>query len=253
MSKERERRAESKGRKIGGILGGMGPEATVDLMSRVIAHTESPNDTGHVRLLVDQNPQVPSRITALLDGTASPGPCLIEMARDLESQGADFLCIPCNTAHYWLKDIAASVAVPVLDMLAIAAKDALSKIDGAQKTQDVIKIGILGTPATSQNRLYSPACTALGAEAIYPDADGEAALLELINTIKARRHGPDSGAALTAVGASLRARGAKALIVACTELGILGPEPMEAIGLPFVDACDALACAIVRESGAQFK
>ena len=87
-------------RKVAGILGGMGPEATIDLMKRVFRATPAQDDRDHVHLLVDNNPQVPSRIQALLEKTGeSPGPCLCDMARKLESWGADFLAMPCNTAR----------------------------------------------------------------------------------------------------------------------------------------------------------
>ncbi|MCF8039781.1 MAG: aspartate racemase, partial [Desulfohalobiaceae bacterium] len=66
--------------KIVGIIGGMGPEATVDLMSRVLKATPAADDIDHIRLVVDNNPKVPSRIKALLENTGeSPAPCLQDM------------------------------------------------------------------------------------------------------------------------------------------------------------------------------
>ena len=84
-----------------GILGGMGPEATVLLMSRIIARTPAADDRDHVPLFVDNNTQVPSRIAALIEGTGEdPGPVLADMARRLEANGAEALAMPCNTAHH---------------------------------------------------------------------------------------------------------------------------------------------------------
>ena len=97
-----------------GVIGGMGPEATVDLMRRVIAATPAADDIDHVRMIVDNNPKVPSRLKALLDGTGDgPGPVLAGMARGLQSAGADVLVIPCNTAHFYLAPIRAAVSIPV--------------------------------------------------------------------------------------------------------------------------------------------
>jgi aspartate racemase len=88
------------------IIGGMGPEATVDLMLRVINATPARDDQDHIRMLVDNNPKVPSRINALVDGSGeSPAPALISMARGLASLGADFLAVPCNTAHHYLREV----------------------------------------------------------------------------------------------------------------------------------------------------
>ena len=102
-----------------GIIGGMGPEATVDLMRRVIAATPAGDDGDHIHMIVDNNPKIPSRIATLIDGNGiDPAPELIRMARGLEAAGATVLAIPCNTAHAYADQIAASVAIPLLDMVA---------------------------------------------------------------------------------------------------------------------------------------
>ncbi|HEY1837589.1 MAG TPA: aspartate/glutamate racemase family protein, partial [Rhizomicrobium sp.] len=78
--------------KVVGVIGGMGPEATVDFLSRVLRATPATDDADHIRVLVDNNPKIPSRIAALIEGGGEdPLPALIAMARGLESQGADFL------------------------------------------------------------------------------------------------------------------------------------------------------------------
>src|SRR3954471_18406084 len=93
-------------RPIIGILGGMGPEATIDLMRRVLLATPAMDDSDHVHLLVDSNPDVPSRIAALIDRTGqSPGPELVTMGLRLQSAGAEALAIACNTAHAYAPDI----------------------------------------------------------------------------------------------------------------------------------------------------
>jgi hypothetical protein len=103
-----------------GILGGMGPEATVLLMSRLIEATPAADDSDHVPLIVDQNPQVPSRIARLLEGRgADPAPVLADMARRLEATGAEALAMPCNTAHYYAPAIRAAVGIPLIDMIGL--------------------------------------------------------------------------------------------------------------------------------------
>jgi aspartate racemase len=97
-----------------GVLGGMGPDATVAFMQRVIDATPAEDDIDHVHLLVDNNPKVPSRIKALIDGDGeNPGPAIAAMARRLEKAGADFLVMPCNTAHYYWQDAQDAVGIPV--------------------------------------------------------------------------------------------------------------------------------------------
>ena len=107
-----------------GLLGGMGPMATVELMRRVVAATPARDDADHIRMIVDNNPKVPSRIAALIEGTgADPAPVLAAMARGLAIAGADVLAIPCMTAHAYLPAIRAAVAVPVIDMIEVAGAE----------------------------------------------------------------------------------------------------------------------------------
>ena len=85
---------------IVGIIGGMGPEATIDLMARIIELTPATEDSDHIHMLVDNNPKVPSRIDAIVNrAPIDPTPTLVAMAQGLERQGADYLVMPCNTAH----------------------------------------------------------------------------------------------------------------------------------------------------------
>ena len=127
-----------------GILGGMGPEATLLLMQKVLDAVPATDDADHVPLLVDQNPQVPSRIKHLIDGSGEdPAPVLVRMAQDLERAGAEALAMPCNTAHHYAAAIQASVSIPFLDMIALSAAHArrLAGVGG--------KVGVLASPARS--------------------------------------------------------------------------------------------------------
>src|SRR5436190_10023963 len=100
--------------KIVGVIGGMGPEATVEFMRRLVAAVPAKDDADHLHVIADNNPKIPSRIKALIEGGGEdPAPVLTAMAQRLEAAGADFLVIPCNTAHYYLPQIAASVRIPV--------------------------------------------------------------------------------------------------------------------------------------------
>lgn len=235
-------------RMTAGILGGMGPEATVDLMQKIIRHTVARVDADHVRCLVDQNPQVPSRIKYLMEGgeaggNASPGPCLAEMARGLEQSGADFLCMACNTAHYWFDEAQNAVQIPILSIVEVAARAARDRLapDHAGK-----KVGILATPCTCQAGVYEAPLARHSLEALYADDERQQINLEVINAIKAGETGEKERQKFNAVARHLEERGANAIILGCTELGIIGVET----DLPVIDAADALALAIVRVSGA---
>jgi aspartate racemase len=143
-----------------GILGGMGPEATVALMSRVIAAVPARDDADHVPLLVDQNTQVPSRIAALIDGVgADPGPVLAGMAQRLQVAGAQALAMPCNTAHHYAPLIRSAATVPFLDMVGLSVVRVAALGVGT--------MGLLGSPALRRVGVYDAACANAGLQVVY--------------------------------------------------------------------------------------
>jgi aspartate racemase len=221
--------------KIVGILGGMGPEATVDLMSRLIRLNPAMDDGDHVRCIVDNNPKVPSRIKALIEGGgASPVPDLQDMARRLEAWGADFLAMPCNTAHFYFQDIQDAVCIPMLNLIQITVREVM------EKQPEMARVGILGSTAMLLTGLYQRAFAAYGAEVVYPAPACQDRVMSAIKDIKkgALDQAPP---ALSAAMASLQGQDAGAVVVACTELGLL---PV-ASPLPLHDAADILAHEII--------
>jgi aspartate racemase len=228
-----------------GVLGGMGPDATVDFMNRLIRLVDAQDDSDHIRCIVDNNPKVPSRIKALFEGGGDdPAPCLTDMARRLEAWGADFLVMPCNTAHYYHGQIQSAVRIPVLNMIELAARAVRQKFPHARKA------GILATSATVKVGLYEKSFDALGMETLYPDAPEQDGLLALIKAVKAGQAGEAQRAALITAGRHVLEKGAQALVLACTELSVIAPRKGE---LPFVDASQALAeetFAVVKQGKA---
>jgi aspartate racemase len=109
--------------KVLGILGGMGPMSTVDLMRKVTEKTPVKKEQEHLRMLVDSRPQIPDRTAAILGKGPSPAPMLQESARLLERWGAELLAIPCNSAHAFLPDVRDAVAVEVLDMIGLVGRE----------------------------------------------------------------------------------------------------------------------------------
>ncbi|HEY1630541.1 MAG TPA: amino acid racemase [Rhizomicrobium sp.] len=217
--------------KIAGVIGGMGPQATADFLRRIIAATPANDDQDHIHVLVDNNPKIPSRIAAIIDGAGEdPLPVLIAMAQGLEKQGADFLAIPCNTAHYYRPSIADSVSIPVLDMVALA----VAAVPGT-------RIGMLASPAVRKVGLYEAGLRAAGKEAVFPHDD--APVLEIIRAVKAGRvtdaHRKDYERIAGALDCD-------AYLIACTELSVLGAP--DGVTAPIVDALDVLVKATVAEA-----
>ena len=215
-----------------GILGGMGPEATVLLMQKVIAATPARDDADHVPLIVDQNPQVPSRIRHLIEGTGpDPAPVLTAMARRLAEAGAEALAMPCNTAHHYAPAIRAATALPFLDMVALSVARAVA-LAGAGG-----RVGLLASPAVRKVGLFDRALAAAGLDPAYP-AD-EAALLAAIRRIKAEGPVPAAQDVLRAASADLLAQGATVQMIACTEFSLIAGAVA-----PQARAFDTLDCLV---------
>ena len=108
--------------KVIGILGGMGPEATLGFFERIIAHTPAARDQEHLRVIIDSNPQVPDRTAAILLGGESPVPLMVAGMEALQRAGADFVVIPCVSAHFFLEELRRRVSLPVISMFDVTAE-----------------------------------------------------------------------------------------------------------------------------------
>jgi aspartate racemase len=219
-----------------GILGGMGPGATVLLMQKIIAATPAGDDSDHVPLLVDQNTQVPSRIRHLIERTGEdPAPVLAAMARRLEAAGAEALAMPCNTAHHFAPAIRAAVKVPLIDMVGLSVAHAAS-LAGTGGS-----VGILASPAVRKIGLFDRTFADAGLVAVYPQDEG--AMLAAIRQIKAEGVTPAARDALAAASADLLQRGARVQMIACTEFSLVGKPLAE--GVVAFDTLDLLVDGII--------
>lgn len=220
-----------------GILGGMGPAATVELMSRIIRKTPAKDDGDHLRMIVDNNPKVPSRIKAIIEGTgADPLPELRRMAKGLETAGADFLVMPCNTAHHYHAELAPSVAIPFLSIVEVTAAYLLRRCPQARR------IGFLASPAVRQTGVYDKVFRERGLILVYPEGEDAARLLRIIREVKEGLAGRDQTEAFHRVARDL-APHVDVALVACTELSML-PLP-DTEGFQVVDTLDLLADAAI--------
>lgn len=217
-----------------GILGGMGPEATVLLMQKLLAAVPARDDADHVPVIVHQNPQVPSRIAALIEGKGeNPGPVLAHMARDLQAAGAEALAMPCNTAHHYAHEIKAATDLPFLNMIDLTAE--------ALKAQGARRVGMLASPATRLVGVFDAAFAAQGLEPVWREEDG---LLQVIRAVKAGTGEAETGPSLRLEAEALLAAGADHLLVACTELSLLTHHIPGNIAQS--DSLECLVSAIIR-------
>jgi aspartate racemase len=230
-----------------GVLGGMGPLATIDFMRKMLDCTHAVNDQDHVPVVVSSIPQVPDRTEAFRGDGVSPVAAMISSARRLVAAGAGLVVIPCNTAHLWFEVIQQSVALPMIHLVDAAIEDAVA-LAGAHG-----KVGLLGTDATLASGLYVNRVRANGVSNpvhwLLPTASEMVELvMPGIGAVKAGNLTLASDLLLAAAGA-LKRRGATAIVLGCTEIPVVLCDTNTP--LPVVDATAALARRAVAWSVAQ--
>lgn len=223
--------------KVVGVMGGMGPAATLHFLQALLAATPAERDQDHLRVLVDNDPHMPDRNAALTGGGPSPGPRLAAMAQGLERAGAEVLVMPCNTAHAFQAEIEAAIAIPFLSIVEATVDAAFANAPG------LAAVGLLAAPGCLRAGLYQDAFAARGVRTIAPQGELNARLYALIYRIKAGEVGPDSRAEMSAIAHALIDQGADALASACTEAPlVLGARD---VPVPLIDSTEALAAATV--------
>ncbi len=220
-----------------GVLGGMGPLATVDFVEKIIRLTPAERDQDHLPLLVHSVPQIPDRTACLLDNQPSPLQTLSQGVRTLASAGVGCIAIPCNTAHFWHPDLAEISPVPVLHIARACCRTLVN--EGVQN------VGLLATDGTLKAGFYPQALTMHGMNLVVPEQRVQQQVMKGIYKVKSGAI--EAGALLIErCMESLLDAGVTRVILGCTEI----PLALAHIGSEFlavgVDATDALAMDCMR-------
>ena len=222
-----------------GIIGGMGPEATVELMRRVTAGTRAEDDADHIHLLIESNPRIPSRIAHLIEGTGrDPLPEILRVARNLQSAGADALAMPCNTAHHYAQEIQAAVSIPLLHMVKLS----VARIAAAHPQA---RVALLGSTAVHRVGVYEREFTDRGLELVLPRRQDD--LMALIRGVKRGDTGARAERQLAAIGSELEPD--CIALIACSELSLISAQLVGRSGV--LDSLDVLVDAIIEFAGAR--
>lgn len=229
-------------KKTVGIIGGMGPGATALLFQKLIDYTDAKSDAEHMHIIIDNNTAIPDRTTAILKGENTPALYIVESGKKLEMCGAELLLIPCNTSHYFYDDIQEQLSVPVVNMIAETAKVCLNN--------GYTKVGILATTGTCNTDTYGRELNKFGVEAVYPDAEGQKRVMEIIyDQVKAGRK--INVQILDQTLKKMASKGAQAFILGCTELPFAIKNGD--FGYHFLDSLDILAKCAVEMAGYHLK
>jgi aspartate racemase len=204
-----------------GVVGGVGPAATVDFMRKIVSSTPAARDQDHIKLLVEQNPQIPDRTGNLVGDGPDPTLSLYATCKKLEAGHADIIAIPCNTAHAYVDRIQPYLNVPIVNMLTATVEHLRAQFPGLSA------VGVLATSGTVASGVYRRALAAQGLAEIVPGAALQARVMNAIYGSEGVKAGFTSGRCvedLRAAAGELLARGAQVIVLGCTELPILLPE-----------------------------
>jgi aspartate racemase len=225
-----------------GVVGGVGPAATVDFLSKIVRNTPASCDQDHIKLLIEHNPQIPDRTENLIGEGADPTVSLYATCKRLEDGGAGLIAIPCNTAHAFVERIQPYLSVPIVNMLRVTASHLCEAFPGLRD------VGVLATSGTIESGVYRKALEAEGLRQVAPEPALQARVMEAIYG----KHGVKAGfttgqcrADISAAIEGLIAAGVGVIVLGCTELPLLlpGGEFISASGarVRLVDPTDVLA------------
>jgi aspartate racemase len=234
-----------------GIVGGVGPLATVDFMNKVVRLTEATRDQDHIKMIVEQNPQIPDRTEHLVHNGTDPTIAMFATCKKLEAAEADLIAIPCNTAHAFVDRMQTHLRIPVLNMLDETMAQVAARHPGEL-------VGLLATSGTVASGVYAAAAERAGVKMIVPDDDHQSFVMESIYGAGGVKAGFTEGQCredLRKAIIHLSRRGAGVIVLGCTELPLLFPQSSDfdadGAAVALLDPTMLLAAACVRHARAQ--
>lgn len=224
-----------------GVIGGLGPKATLDFYGKLIERTEAQTDQDHLQVIINSNPKVPNRHQSIAGTGPSCIPSLVDSARSLKDAGADFLVMVCNTAHAYENVIRAATGLPFLSIIDESVQACTEFNPGLRK------VGLLAADGCLSAGLYQNRFSDNGIESVLPTNEEQAILMELIFRIKSGERGPLISMQMESLAQSLIDRGAEVILAACTEIPLVLNDAN--ISQPLINSTDALVEAVIRYVG----
>jgi aspartate racemase len=227
----------SENKKIVGILGGMGPYATIDFMQLVLELTPAKSEKDHIHTIVDSNPAMPSRTRAYLFNEEDPSPYMLQGIKNLINAGADFVVVPCNSAHYFLPGIRQQYDFPYINMIDVTAQ---SILESGYKA-----VGLMAGEVTVGAGLYEAACGNRTSILQVGNAE-QAQIRQIIEAVKIGAIDDQTRAIYFKLTEQLKAQGAEAVVLGCTELQAVADSGVK--GLPVIDSLHVLAKQTIQRA-----
>ncbi len=225
--------------KLLGVLGGLGPMATVYFYELLTSLTDAGCDQEHIDMVISSRATTPDRTAFILgESEVNPIDAMTEDAKKLVGFGAELIAIPCNTAHYFYDQLAAAVDVPILNIV----EESVAYL----KRERVSRFGLLATDGTVQSETYQKYCLAHDMTCIVPDAEHQARVMELIYGQIKRGKRADMES-FREISGYMRSLGCERLILGCTELSLIKRD--EGLDDYYTDSLECLALATIRACG----
>jgi len=218
-----------------GILGGMGPLATVDFMDKLVRLTPAKRDQEHLPVIVANLPHVHDRSSRILGGPKDPLPQLLDGIEVLNRIGVGVVAIPCNSSHHWYEELSRRSRAPILHI----AKACVDAIESAPDSRVVI----MATRGALASGFYQRALQLRGIEFLIPQAQEQDLIDQCIGAVKAGEY-PAGGDFLNKACKRLHCLGATTAIMACTEIPV-ALRSTDVAGMTMVDSSLELARATV--------
>lgn len=227
-----------------GILGGMGPLATVDLFKKIVTLTEADSDSEHIHILIDNNTEIPDRTDYIINNGRNPEKYLIKSAIKLEMMGADVLIMPCNTAHFFYDAIVEYIDIPFINMIEETAKEVIKRYKAN------CRVGLLATEGTCSAGVYDKIFKKYNIDILKPSVEQQKHITNIIYSVKAGKKNIDT-TDLKKVMSKMKLQGIKTFILGCTEL----PVAFQQLNIDenYIDPTKVLACSAIKFLGCKCK
>lgn len=226
-----------------GVIGGLGPLATLDFFDRILKRTRALREQDHLRLIIDNNTKIPDRNAFTRGEGPSPAPALAAAARGLETAGADFIVMACNTTHAYEAEIRAAITAPFISII-----EETARVVADLRPE---RAGVLAVDACLAANLYQDALKKSGVAPVLLNADSQRTFMELVYRIKSGDTGDTVRRSMATLAKKLEAQGAEVIIAGCTEVPLVLTD--EEVDAELVNSTDVLVERTIVFAGGELK
>ncbi|MEN2466296.1 amino acid racemase [Ornithinibacillus sp. FSL M8-0202] len=228
-----------------GVLGGMGPAATSLFFDRVIENTVANKDQDHIDMVILNHATIPDRTRAILEDNKEP--FLQAVKKDFEifeAAGIDNIAIPCNTSHYFFREMQEMTSINIINMI----EETVTHIRNTFGS--TAKVGILATDGTINTGIYQAECHKYNMKAPIPNVHDQQKVMQTIYNFKADQP-VDVHAFEQIIAKLIEDENCDCVILGCTELSCI--EISEHWKPYCVDAMQVLVNESIIRSGKELK